>query len=213
MWGCHPASAHTLPRGGTSLVPCCKKDNHHLPPKTCWGEGGLCALACSVPATLTVLLRALGLRLPGLRGHWVWGCHMANPPSIFATACGCHRSGAISNKRHSLPPCPPVLGSPQHPLPHRVHHRKVLAVWGNPWDVGSTPVSGLAVRLALPTDLARPTMTPHKSTHPPPPASRLRTEQGVSQGLGSPRAMGPHPATGSGWIQPLVLGMESRIIA
>lgn len=63
--------------------------------------------------------------------------------------------------RHSSPA---MLGSPQHSLPCRVHHCKVLAVSGDPWDMRSTPVSGFAHRLALPTELARPTMAPQIHT-------------------------------------------------
>lgn len=52
-----------------------------------------------------------------------------------------------------------MFGSPQHPLPRRVPHCKVLAVWGDPWDVGSTH------GLALPTQLDRPPVAP-KTTPP-----------------------------------------------
>lgn len=95
-----------------------------------------------------------------------------------------------------------MLGSPQHPLPCRVPHCKVLAVWGDPWDVGSMPWSGFAHRAGW---------THHGSPNPqsPPPALCLHTEQGVSQGLGSPWAVGPHPATNSRWLLPLALGMET----
>lgn len=102
------------------------------------GRGELAGLA---PATLSVPLPALGLSLPGSRGHYFRGCHTANPTSSFATTCGCHHRGAISNKmRHS----PTMLGSLQHSLPRRVPPHKVLAVWGDPWDVGSTLWSGFA---------------------------------------------------------------------
>lgn len=47
-----------------------------------------------------------------------------------------------------------MLGSPQHPLSCRLPHHKVLVVWGDPWDVGSTPWSGFA----------RPTMAPQIHT-------------------------------------------------
>lgn len=158
------------------------------------GEGGLCALACSVPATPAVPLAALGLRPPGLRGHRLWGHHMANPPSGFATARGCRCGGAISNKmRHSSPA---MLGSPQHSLPCRVHRCKVLAVWGDPWNVGSTPVSGSAHRLALPTELARAIMAP---PNPLPPQHLACALSGVSlKGLAPPEPRGPirPPATG-----------------
>lgn len=105
---------------------------------------------------------------------------------------------------------PAMLGSPQHSLPCRVHHCKVLAVWDDPWNVGSTPASGSAHRLALPTELARPTMTP---PNPLPPQHLACALRGVSlKGL-APRAAGSHPATSYRWIQPLALGMDSRVIA
>lgn len=55
--------------------------------------------------------------------------------------------------------------------------------------------------LALPTWLPRPTEAPQ--IHPPAPALCLRTERGVSQGLGSPQAVGPSLATNSRWLSPL----------
>lgn len=70
------------------------------------------------------------------------------------------------------------------------------------------PVSGFALRLAMPIELTRPTMAPHIHT-PHPQKSHLCTERGVSQGLGFPRAVGAHPATGSGWIQPLSLAWRA----
>lgn len=73
------------------------------------GRGELAGLA---PATLSVPLPALGLSLPAFRGHCFRGCHTANPTSSFATTCGCHHRGAISNKmRHS----PRRAGEPSAP--------------------------------------------------------------------------------------------------
>lgn len=73
------------------------------------GRGKLAGLA---PATLSVPLPALGLNLPESRGHYFRECHTANPTSSFATTCGCHHRGAISNKmRHS----PHHAGEPSAP--------------------------------------------------------------------------------------------------
>lgn len=75
----------------------------------CTGEGEWAGLAT---ATLTVPLPALGLSLPGSRGHCSRGCHTATPTSSFATTCGCHHRGAVSNKmRHS----PYHAGEPSAP--------------------------------------------------------------------------------------------------
>lgn len=75
----------------------------------CTGDGELADLA---PATLSVPLPALGLSLPGSRGHCSRGCHTANPTSSFATTCGCHHRGAISNKMRHSPHC---AGEPSAP--------------------------------------------------------------------------------------------------
>lgn len=173
-----------------------------MPPKAHRDAGGLCALPCSVSATPAVPLPALGLGPSGLRGHQVWGCGMANPPSSFTTASGCHHSGAISNKMRHLPwlPPPSIAGEPSAPSA-----LQGVSPQGDPWSVGSTPVFGFAHRAGQ-TDNGPP------NSQPPLPASRLHTERGISQGLGSPQAAGFHPATGSGWIQPLALGMESCVI-
>lgn len=92
-----------------------------------------------------------------------------------------------------------MLGSPQHPLPRRVCHHEVLAAWGDPWDMGSTPPSGFAHRAGL----APP--QPPRSTLPTP-ASRLHTQRDASQGLAPslpPKLWGP--------IQPLAPGGSSLL--
>lgn len=122
-----------------------------LPPatKNARERGELAGLAL---ATLSVPLPALGLSPPGSRGHCFWGCHTANPTSSFATTCGCHHRGAISNKtRHSPPPCLGALSTlcPAGCLTARC------------WQCGVTPGMWRALRgLALPTQLARPPMAP-----------------------------------------------------
>lgn len=167
MGGGPPASA--LAHGGTSLVPCCKKDNHRLPPKPHWGVGGkgeLCALICSVP------------------GHWVWDVTWQIPLQ-FHHSLWVSLHGAVSNKmRHSHPPlqcwgplstlCPTgciTAGFWQRGVTHRCGEL----------------TSGCLCPQSWPLIMAPP--------ETPPPASHLRMEWGVSQGLGSPQAFGP--------IQPL----------
>lgn len=160
-----------------------------MPPKAHQGAGGLCALPCSVPATSAVPLSVLGLGPSGLRGHQVWGCGMANPPSSFTTVCGYHHSGAISNKMTHLPCTPiPIAGEPSAPsAPQGVSPQ------GDPWDVGSTPVSGFAHRAGQ--TMAPQIYNPH-SQHP------ACTLSGASL-----KGLAPHKLRGH--IQPPALGGPS----